>query len=235
MDEPMKPMMLRFRYAVGMTIVLLLCACAGTSSTAVPDGHYRVQRGDTLYRISQRFGQPVSTLIAWNRLSNPNQLEVGQVLRVGSNRGSASRSSQQPSSANTRRAAATERSVVASNRLNFQWPVRGPILAQYNGSTRKGIDIGGSRGTPVKAAAAGTVLYAGDEVRGYGNLILIRHSNSTITAYAHNDSLRVKNQQTVQAGETIATMGDSAADQVKLHFEIRINGKAVNPLNYLPN
>ena len=107
-------------------------------------------------------------------------------------------------------------------------------MAQYNGTTQKGIDIGGSRGTPVKAAADGKVLYAGNEVRGYGNLILIRHNSTTLTAYAHNDSLRVRKDQTVKAGDTIATMGDTGTNRVKLHFEIRINGKAVNPLPYLP-
>ena len=86
----------------------------------------------------------------------------------------------------------------------------------------------------MKAAADGKVLYAGNEVRGYGNLILIRHNSSTLTAYAHNDSLRVRKDQTVKAGDTIATMGDTGTNRVKLHFEIRIGGKAVNPLPYLP-
>ena len=223
-----------FRYTGGLAALLLLAACAGsgTSSGAnapVPEGHYRVQRGDNLYRIGLRFGQSVSTLSAWNRLANPSQIEVGQILRVRSH--SPNRASTTPSPTRT---ATAQTNVAPSNRLQFQWPVSGPILAQYNGTTQKGIDIGCSRGTPVKAAADGKVLYAGNEVRGYGNLILIRHNSSTLTAYAHNDSLRVRKDQTVKAGDTIATMGDTGTNRVKLHFEIRIGGKAVNPLPYLP-
>ena len=109
------------------------------------------------------------------------------------------------------------------------------MISNFNGQTQKGIDIAGARGTPIKAAAAGTVQYAGDELRGYGRLILIKHSNSTITAYAHNDTMKVRNGQAVQAGQVIATMGDSGTNTVKLHFEVRINSQAVNPLRYLSN
>lgn len=212
------------RAATVAIVTALLAACAGSRSTGpVPDGHYRVQRGDNLYRISLRFGQPASRLAAWNKLSRPDQLEVGQLLRVRRS----TRAAAPPRHSDTA-------SAVSPTRLQFQWPVRGPVLSPYNGTTQKGIDIGGSRGTPVKAAAAGKVLYAGNEVRGYGNLILIRHNSSTLTAYAHNDALQVRKDQSVLAGETIATMGDSGTDRVKLHFEIRTGGKAVNPESHLP-
>lgn len=214
--------------------VSALAACAGTSSTAtgpVPEGHYRVQSGDNLYRIGLRFGQSAQTLAAWNNLSDPTKIEVGQVLRVRPKGGSASTSARPQAGAAER-----ETAVAPTNRLNLQWPVdngSANVIAPYNGGSNKGIDIGGEAGTPVKAAAAGKVLYAGEGLRGYGKLILISHNSSTLTAYAHNQSISVQKDQTVQAGQLIGTMGDTDADRVKLHFEVRINGKAVNPMPYL--
>ena len=210
----------------------ILSACAGSASTVpVPEGYYRVQPGDNLYRIGLRFGQSVNTLARWNNLRDTSQIEVGQVLRVRS--GSSSSSASRSTSSSGSRTATT---VAPVNRLNMQWPVAEGsrnIIANYNGTTNKGIDIGGTRGEPVKAAAAGKVLYVGEGVRGYGKLILINHNSSTLTAYAHNDALHVQKDQTVRAGQTIATMGSSDSDRVKLHFEVRINGKAVNPMPYL--
>ena len=203
----------------------LLAACAGTSSG---DQYYRVQRGDTLYRIAKRYGQSVSTLAAWNNLRDTSQIEAGQVLRVRRNT-SGSRS---PSAAH----ATAERAVVPVNRLDMQWPVENGssnVIQTYDGAGSKGIDIRGEQGQPIKAAAAGEVLYAGEEVRGYGKLILISHNTATITAYAHNDTILVQKGQTVTAGQQIATMGSSDTDIFKLHFEVRINGKAVNPVPYL--
>ena len=204
----------------------ILSACAGSASTGpVPEGYYRVQPGDNLYRIGLRFGQSVNTLARWNNLRDTSQIEVGQVLR--------GRSGSSGSAGSSSRTATT---VAPVNRLSMQWPVADGsrnIIANYSGTTNKGIDIGGTRGEPVKAAAAGKVLYVGEGVRGYGKLILINHNSSTLTAYAHNDALHVQKDQTVRAGQTIATMGSSDSDRVKLHFEVRINGKAVNPMPYL--
>lgn len=216
--------------------IFILAACANTSSGPVPEGYYRVQPGDNLYRIGLRFGQSVNTLAAWNNLRNTSQIEVGQVLRVRSGSGRVAAASTSRSRSNSSRSSAGARTVAPVNSIKLQWPVdsgSGNILANYNGTTNKGIDIGGSRGTPVKAAAAGKVLYAGEEVRGYGKLILVSHNSSTLTAYAHNDSITVSKGQNVRAGQTIATMGSSDTDRVKLHFEVRINGKAVNPMPYL--
>ncbi|OSI17231.1 hypothetical protein BWD09_05780 [Neisseria dentiae] len=216
--------------------VSVLAACAGTSSTAtgpVPEGHYRVQSGDNLYRIGLRFGQSAQTLATWNNLSDPTKIEVGQVLRVRPKGGSGSASTSARASAG---APARETTVAPTNRLTLQWPVdngSANVITPYNGGSNKGIDIGGEAGTPVKSAAAGKVLYAGEGLRGYGKLILISHNSSTLTAYAHNQSISVQKDQTVQAGQVIGTMGDTDADRVKLHFEVRINGKAVNPMPYL--
>lgn len=203
---------------------LVLAACStAPSSGPVPEGHYRVQSGDTLYRIGQRFGQSVQTLAAWNNLNDPTKIEVGQVLKVRQT------GRQQPNLKESRPVAPT-------NRLILQWPVTNGsanIIGHYNGSSNKGIDIAGEQGSPVRAAAAGKVLYAGEDVRGYGKMILLSHNSSTITAYAHNDSFAVQKGQTVEAGQTIAAMGSTDTDRVKLHFEVRINGKAVNPMQYL--
>ena len=203
---------------------LVLAACStAPSSGPVPEGHYRVQSGDTLYRIGQRFGQSVQTLAAWNNLNDPTKIEVGQVLKVRQT------DRQQPNLKESRPVAPT-------NRLTLQWPVSNGganIIGHYNGSSNKGIDIAGEQGSPVRAAAAGKVLYAGEDVRGYGKMILLSHNSSTITAYAHNDSFAVQKGQTVEAGQTIAAMGSTDTDRVKLHFEVRINGKAANPMQYL--
>ena len=138
------------------------------------------------------------------------------------------------------RSTATQQSqttaVTPINRLNLQWPTDNAlssIIQRYNGTTSKGIDVAGTQGQQIRSAAAGTVIYVGEEVRGYGKLILISHNDHTITAYAHNDTLLVQKDQKVQAGQVIATMGNSDSDSVKLHFEVRLNGKAVDPLPYL--
>ena len=210
----------------------LLAACAGTPSGGASSGgdqYYRVQRGDTLYRISRRFNQPVSRLMAWNNLKNSSQLEVGQRLRVGSSTRNTSVSNT-PNRTVTRTPA--ERTSAAPSSL--QWPVRGEIITQFNGSSSKGIDIAGSAGTPVKAAAPGRVSYVGEGIRGYGKLVLITHTGGMLTAYAHNSQISVREGQQVSAGQTIATMGSSGTDRVKLHFEVRVNNRAVNPMDYLP-
>ncbi|WP_373755589.1 peptidoglycan DD-metalloendopeptidase family protein [Neisseria sp.] len=219
-------------------LAVLLAACAGTPTGGpVPEGHYRVQHGDTLYRIAKRYGRSVSELAEWNRLSNSARIEAGQVLRVrpkgASGRTGGVTTPGSPGAANNE-----ARAVQPVNRVALQWPVDNAaqnIIQPYNGSTNKGIDIAGAQGQPVKAAAAGKVIYAGEGVRGYGKLVLVSHNRSTITAYAHNDTIAVQENQSVAAGQTIATMGMSETDRVKLHFEVRINGKAVDPMPYLGN
>ncbi|OOF69876.1 peptidoglycan DD-metalloendopeptidase family protein [Rodentibacter caecimuris] len=124
---------------------------------------------------------------------------------------------------------------VASN-VAWQWPTSGKIIQGFSNSDggNKGIDISGSRGQAVKAAAAGQVVYAGTAVRGYGNLIIIKHNDDFLSTYAHNDKILVSNQQQVRAGQDIAKMGSTDTNAVKLHFEIRYKGKAVDPIRYLP-
>ena len=113
------------------------------------------------------------------------------------------------------------------------WPTKGRVLAPFS-DTSKGMDIGGRKGAPVFAAASGRVVYAGAGLRGYGKLVIIKHNETWLSAYAHNDNILVKEQQDVRKGQKIAEMGSSDADQVKLHFEVRRQGKPVDPVKVLP-
>ncbi|RZL49810.1 MAG: LysM peptidoglycan-binding domain-containing protein [Variovorax sp.] len=118
--------------------------------------------------------------------------------------------------------------------VGWIWPAHGNLIAGFSEAKNKGLDIGGKAGDPVIAAADGRVVYAGAGLRGYGNLIILKHNNTYLTAYAHNQTLLVKEDQSVQKGQKIAEMGNSDADRVKLHFEIRRQGKPVDPARYLP-
>jgi lipoprotein NlpD len=118
--------------------------------------------------------------------------------------------------------------------LNWIWPANGPTLTVFDETKNKGVDIGGAAGDAVLAATDGRVVYAGASLRGYGNMIILKHNNTYLTAYAHNQTLLVKEEQTVKKGQKIAEMGNSDADRVKLHFELRRYGKPVDPLKYLP-
>ncbi len=123
----------------------------------------------------------------------------------------------------------------------WRWPVKGKVIARFSSKVKgskaqgnKGIDIAGRRGTSIRAAASGKVVYAGSALRGYGKLIIIKHNNDYLSAYAHNDIILVKEQQQIKSGEIVAKMGDTDAQRVMLHFEVRFRGKSVDPLKYLP-
>jgi lipoprotein NlpD len=120
-------------------------------------------------------------------------------------------------------------------KLSWMWPADGKVVASFDEGKNKGVDIAGRAGQQVVAAGAGKVMYAGSGIRGYGNLVIVKHSNSLLSAYAHNRSIVVKEGQSVNKGQVIAEMGDSDTDSVKLHFEIRQQGKPVDPSKFLPN
>ena len=208
-------------------------------------GYYTVKPGDTLIRIGMDNGQSWRDILRWNKLDNPNLIETGQVLRVAPPQPDAvARPATAVASAPTAAASAPKpvtagpatsgpTTDAAEDALSFQWPARGNVIAGFDESKNKGLDIGGKAGDPVVAAADGRVVYAGAGLRGYGNLIILKHNNTYLTAYAHNQTLLVKEDQVIKRGQKIAEMGSSDADQVKLHFEVRRQGKPVDPVKYL--
>lgn len=117
--------------------------------------------------------------------------------------------------------------------IKLSWPAKGKVVEEFSEGKNKGIDIAGKLGEPIQAASDGKVVYAGNSLRGYGNLVIVKHDNTYLTAYAHNRSLLVKEGDSVRKGQRIAEMGDSDANMVKLHFEVRVNGKPVNPMQFL--
>jgi lipoprotein NlpD len=119
---------------------------------------------------------------------------------------------------------------------HWQWPVKGKVIARFSSKAQgnKGVDIAGHRGTKIRATASGKVVYAGSALRGYGKLVIIKHNDDYLSAYAHNDKILVKEQQLIKAGDIVAKMGDTDAERVMLHFEVRFRGKSVDPLKYLP-
>jgi lipoprotein NlpD len=226
-----------------------------------PPGFYRVKPGDTLYRIALENGQNYRDIAAWNNLANPNQIEVDQLLRVappGSSSVAGAGTATAPvmggavataplssgpatpagaapaATASAPAAASTDTAAAPSGPVTFAWPARGPVLNNFDDAKNKGVNIGGTAGEMVKAAADGRVVYAGNGLRGYGNLIIIKHDATYLTAYAHNRALMVKEGDAVTKGQKIAEMGNSDADRVMLHFEVRRQGKPVDPLKYLP-
>ena len=119
---------------------------------------------------------------------------------------------------------------------HWRWPVKGKVIANFSSKAQgnKGIDIAGRRGTSIRSSANGKVVYAGSALRGYGKLIIIKHNDDYLSAYAHNDRILVKEQQQIKSGDVITKMGNTDASQVMLHFEVRFRGKSVDPLKYLP-
>jgi len=224
-------------------------------------GYYTVKPGDTLIRIGLETGQNWRDVARWNGLDNPNVIEVGQVLRVVPPSGESAvvtrpvaaaavassvlpaqaASAARPASApavpatSAASAAAAAANAASDEDLGWIWPTSaGGVLAGFDEVKNKGLDISGKAGDAVLAAADGRVVYSGAGLRGYGNLIILKHNNTYLSAYAHNQTLLVKEDQNVRKGQKIAEMGNTDADSVKLHFEIRRQGKPVDPAKYLP-
>lgn len=239
---------------------LLLAGCAsrterapvtdqssGQQTAQQASGTYVVKPGDTLYKIAQAHNIEVARLAQLNGISDPTQLRSGQVLRLDSgtpvpapDTGTSTVATpipvtpvQQPSAGPTSDDSASVARASDAGLISWDWPAKGKIIQGFNTNT-KGIDIEGQVGAPVVAAADGKVMYAGNGVRGLGNLILLGHSNGFITAYAHNQSLLVKTGDAVKKGAKIATIGQSDTTSPRLHFEVRRRGTPVNPLAYLP-
>ena len=212
-------------------------------------GYYTVKPGDTLIRIALDSGQSANDIARWSQVKNPNRIEVGQVLRVEPPAGETvvvrpisspvvvARSVNAPKVAVTQAGtppAGSDQPADAKSAITWMWPADGVVVAGFDELKNKGLDIAGDAGSPVLAVADGRVVYVGSGLRGYGNLIILKHDNVFLTAYAHNQALLVKEDQTVLKGQKIAEMGNSDTDSVKLHFEVRRQGKPVDPSKYLP-
>jgi lipoprotein NlpD len=220
------------------------------SNDVTPPGYYRVKRGDTLARIALDNGQSPRDVAQWNNMSNPNQIEIGDLILVRPPAGSKSAAKPtpktEPAKMDTAKTDATKvdaskpdaskpdasKEMVAEPGIRLSWPANGKVTEEFSEKT-KGIDIAGKLGDPITAASEGKVVYAGNSLRGYGNLVIIKHDNTYLTAYAHNRSLLAKEGDAVKKGQKIAEMGDTDTNSVKLHFELRVNGKPVNPTPYL--
>lgn len=219
---------------------------------------HTVSKGDTLYSISKKYNVDITSLSRLNDLDAPYILSVGQVLSLPETLAetpqtvqkapvntktltSAQKTSSAKVAATSKKIAkaAPRKNVSTYRKTKFMWPVNGKVVSNFGvvGKGRKndGINIKAAIGTNVKAADKGVVAYAGNELKGFGNLVLIKHSDGYITAYAHNDRLYVKKGQKVLRGEKIATVGSTGSvNTPQLHFEVRAGKKAVNPRSYLP-
>lgn len=227
------------------------------SVTPATGSVHTVQRGETLYRIATQYGVDWRTLADNNGIRAPYTIHPGQRLQIRGGTAVASAPPSRPaSSAATSTgtgasapprpasgasgvsgaAAPPARSAPAAAPGRWQWPADGEVIRRFANTegTRRGIGIAGSRGDPVRAAADGEVVYAGSGLVGYGRLLIVKHDDRHLTAYAHNDELLVSDGDRVRAGQQIARMGASGTDRVQLHFEVRVDGQPVDPMRYLP-
>ncbi len=235
---------------LGALLAALVTGCTGLWEGEVRrDGDRRVylhevQPGETLSGIARRYGLRVEQLQRWNDIRRPRRLQVGTQLLLnppadgadhgaGSAGGGTADASADPPSGEP--PPATDKT--PGYELDWAWPADGPVRRSYatESGGKSGIQIGGSVGDPVRAAAAGEVVYSGSELRGYGNLIIVMHDERYLSAYGYNRELLVEEGDQVDRGEKIAEMGRSpGAEAATLHFEIRVDGEAVDPEPHLP-
>jgi lipoprotein NlpD len=221
---------------------------SGASNEVVAPGYYRIKRGDTLLRIALDHGHSHRELAEWNNISDPNVIEVGQVIRVEPTKSSkpitsrAEVKQEKPVDKKSLNTAQSEKPIqekpqqdlTTDTGIRLSWPSKGEVVERFDEGKNKGIGIAGKSGDPIQSAADGKVVYAGNSLRGYGNLVIVKHDNTYLTAYAHNRTLLVKEGDAVKKSQKIAEMGNTDSDRVKLHFELRKNGKPVDPSAYLP-
>jgi len=238
--------------ALMMCVALLVSGCQSNGAPA-PVANigergktHIVQKGDTLYSIAWRYGLDHGRLAQINRIRKPYTIYAGQRLKLA---GVPARlSSKSSSGKRTPKKSAAPKTVYAAkpvskpkpaftaSRLAWAWPVDGRVISKFSlsGSVNKGIDIEAKEGTQVKAAEAGSVVYAGGNLRGYGKLVIIKHDDAFLSAYGNNESLLVKEGETVTKGQAIAKVGANDAKVEMLHFEIRRQGRPEDPVRHLP-
>ncbi|MDF1761201.1 MAG: peptidoglycan DD-metalloendopeptidase family protein [Coxiellaceae bacterium] len=239
------------RFFIFALVACVLVGCGGSTMAPVvnawhqpsaANSAYLVRRGDTLYSIAWAFGLDYRSLAQANGLKPPYTIDVGQRLRMTTGVSRQSKR-QMPTASNSKPVLKPRVKPKAKQRIPrhvafngaWRWPTTGRLVRKYNPKSggNNGIDIAGRLGQSIKAAASGVVVYSGTGVRGYGHLIIIKHNSSYLSAYAYNMRNLVKVGMRVQRGQTIATMGKDNGGKTMLHFEIRKDGRPVNPLNYL--
>jgi lipoprotein NlpD len=203
---------------------------ANAQDTSSDPAYRIVAKGDTLHSIAKSAGVRDQDLAAWNSLDPPYTLSVGQRLRLSPPAAASTKTAKAPATVKRPRADAD-----VGRAIEWNWPAEGPLIARFAPSdAAKGIDIGGAVGQTIRAAAGGSVVYQGSGLRGYGQLIIIKHNADFLSAYAHCAAIYVQEGSVIKSGQKIAAMGSSGTDRVKLHFEIRRRGTPVDPLDYLP-
>lgn len=240
---------IRLQLPAALLMLSLLTACSVSPFYAPVQPYYRdlsqgvkvytVRRGDTLYSIGYRSGHGYKRLAVWNNIRPPYNLSVGQKVKLYKPYRQVKWANKSKKKVVKRRNKSHKRSIISTNNKNmlklfWQWPMKGKIIKNFSASGSKGIDIGGKFGQSVRAAESGKVVYSGHGLIGYGNLLIIKHNYLYLSAYANNSRLLVKEGQTVKKGQVIAKVGKLGTKRTALHFEIRKNGKPVNPIRYLP-
>ena len=223
-----------------LTLVCLLAIFSACSSPSYLDGpptQHIVRSGETLFTIAWRYGKDPAALARWNRLGDGSLIYPGQALRLtpppgGSQRTSSASTSKSPPKSQPK----SLPPVPTEPPPPWGWPTAGQVTVNFGGKpgTGTGILIDGKAGQPVRAAASGSVVYAGSGLIGYGQLIILKHNDTYLSAYGYNASLLVKEGEKINKGQRIATMGEGPERKARLHFEIRRNGTPVNPRQFLP-
>lgn len=251
---------LRIFVIVAFPLVFSGCGSTGPAPVVdgygpVADGHYRVRKGDTLYQIARRHGVSYATLGRWNGIGPPYRIYSGKVLRVESPGGRTRRVGGGSKPKTTKKGASTRTAKVSTKSsgtpskktksrpsktgasgLHWSWPLKGKVVQTYRKGdrTRQGIRIAGRAGQQVLAAEGGTVVYSGSGLKGYGNLIIVKHNNNYLSAYGFNRRLLIAEGARVKRGQGVAEVGQASSGDYQLHFEIRRNGTAEDPLRHLP-
>ena len=222
------------RAALLLILALVVTACGPSSLwDQPPQDQHIVRSGETLFTIAWRYGKDHHDLARWNNLGDGSLIYPGQVIRLsGTPAGTATRTT----TATSKPASSPRPETKTQPALKWAWPTSGRIVADFDGGTSggTGLSIAGRAGQTVRTAAAGRVVYAGGGLIGYGQLIIVKHNDTYLSAYGHNASLLVKEGDNIKKGQRIATMGEGPGQEPRLHFEIRRNGKPVNPRQYLP-